>query len=149
MHRNLLCLALLVAPQGIAAQGGGSKCGSFPSPESALSVASGYFLDQTPVRQAIRDSIGVSQVDSAAPRVVVADETLCSRVIREALRTLRGTVGWQQSREKDFDFLVLRIGPYYAVIVQERLPSGQANLSREPMLIFNMSDLSYVGGILI
>ncbi len=147
MRRYLLWFALVAAHQGLEAQGGGSKCGTFPSPQGTLTVASGYFLDDA--QEAIRDSVGISKVDSAATRVVVTNETVCSRLIREALATLRGTMGWQQSREKDFDFLVLQVGPYYAVVVGERLAAGQTNLSRVPMLIFRVSDRVYIGGIMI
>jgi hypothetical protein len=143
MRRVILLLACALLPGTTAAQ---NDCVTLPHSEGVLKSVSRYFLDDD--LQQVREG-WLPKLDSAAPRFVESDARACQRVMREVASVQRKAEDWQAFQATGYEFAVYRIGPYYAVVIRQVAPPGETRLARIPMLVFRVSDLGYVGTILV
>ena len=143
MRGAILVLASVFFPGTAIAQ---SDCVTLSRPDAVLKSISRYFLDDD--EQPIREGL-FAKVDSVAPRLVVSDSRTCQRVMRQLASVLRKTGDWQAFQASGYEFAILQIGTYYAVVIEQPDPPGKTRLARVPMLVFRMSDLGYLGTILV
>jgi hypothetical protein len=101
-----------------------------------------FFAD--PENAQARAALQIQGVSEDAPRAVVHDARVCGRLYALILQTRRtGSDGTEPHH--GFDYVVLRYGPYYAVVMAEPSPGSEFS----DMYIFRVSDFSYVGTVLV
>jgi hypothetical protein len=92
----------------------------------------------------------VAQLATSDDQEVVADSAACQAVVAAALAILRThDNAWVQSEPHGYDFAVLRYGPYYAVLMQASVDPAGNPPHYLPLMIFRVSDLTYLRTIMV
>ncbi len=137
-------LILTALARSASAQGAPDRCGDLTNAEADLEDLAHYFTAEEDAyfREGLIDRVGPTE-----PREVLRDSRICTALYRRVVRQLRAThTDWRQLQREGFKHVILRYGPYYAVLIDRIPPPGKIYLGWTEMLIFRVSDLSYVGG---
>jgi hypothetical protein len=138
----LLLAALAFSPAVAAAQGGPDRCGDQTGAQDKLEDLAHYFTDDEDAD--FREGM-ISQVSATTTQEVVTDRHVCNAVYHQLVTRLRTNTNWRDLQRDGFKHVILRYGPYYAVLVDQIPPPGKKVLGWTAMLIFRVSDTAYLG----
>jgi hypothetical protein len=142
----LLAAFAFVRPTAAAAQGGPNRCGDTTLAQDDLEDLAHYFTDDEDAD--FREGL-IDKVPADAPQEVVRDPRVCNSLYHKMIEQLRTNTNWRELQRGGFRHRMLRIGPYYAVLVDAISPPGQKVFGWTDMMIFRASDLAFLGGGLV
>ena len=149
MRYTVLLLAAAFAfirPATAAAQGGPNRCGDTVLAQDDLEDVAHYFTDDEDAD--FRKGL-IDQVPADAPQQVVTDPHVCTSLYHRMIAQLRTNTNWRDLQQNGFKHRMIRVGPYYAVLVDPISPPGKKILGWTDMMIFRASDLAFLGGAMV
>jgi hypothetical protein len=134
--------------QSLAQKFAPSGCGSLPNAQGYLAGFGRYFRDDD-----MADVRGdeIVQLSPNASQEIVTRVGTCQAVRQAALRMLRQyEPSWPRIEAAGYDFVVLRYGDYYAILVKYEVdPDTGRRPDYIPLLVFRTQGFSYVTTILV
>lgn len=145
---TMLAAMALLAPRSADAQ----SCGNLSTADATavLDNYGGIFYD--PEQAETRGSAILELNPVADPGEMVMEDSICTAVVQRAVdRMRRGNLRWQGGRDPEYTSAVFRFGPYYVVLIREKIEITPGALApptgRGVTMIFRVSDLEFLLGV--